>query len=71
MQTIAKYLLVVDILNFYCATLCYRAVYAVVVCPSLRPSVLPSHADIVSKRLDESSWFSAPEVSFHLSHTVL
>ena len=36
----------------------------------VRPSVRPSYAGIVSKRLDESSCFFAMEASFHLSHTV-
>ena len=39
------------------------AMYAVVmcpsVCPSVRPSVRPSQAGILSKRLDESSWYFA------------
>jgi len=41
---------------FYRATLCY-AVYAVVVCPSVRPSVSHKPALYVSKRLDKSSRF--------------
>ena len=33
------------------------AVYAVVMCPSVCLSVSPSQAGVVSKRMDESSWF--------------
>ena len=44
-----------------------RAVYAVVVCPSVRLSVCLSvclsQAGIVPKRLDESSWFLARRLS--------
>jgi len=47
------------------------AVFAVVICPSVRLSVRPTQAGIVSKRLDESSCFFGLETSFHLSHTVL
>jgi len=42
---------------FYRATLYASAVFAVVVCPPVLPSVRPSQAGIVSKRLDKSSWF--------------
>jgi len=35
------------------------SLYLVAVCPSVRLSVRPSQADIVSKRLEESSWFLA------------
>ena len=35
------------------------AVYAVVVCPSVCPSVRLSQTSIVSKQMDESSWFLA------------
>ena len=35
------------------------AVFAVIVCLSVRPSVSPSQAGIVSKRLDESNWVLA------------
>ena len=35
------------------------AVFAVIVCPSVRPSVRPSQAGIASKRLHKSSWYSA------------
>ena len=52
--------------SIFTARRCASAVYAVVVCPSVRPS----YAGIVSKRLDESSCFFAMEASFHLSHTV-
>ena len=43
--------------SFYCATLCYSAVFAIAMCLSVRPSVCLSQAGIVSKRLDESSCF--------------
>ena len=33
-----------------------RAISAVVACPSVCPSVRPSQAGVLSKRLDESSW---------------
>jgi len=46
----------------------YASAVLAVSCVRLYPSVRPSQAGIVSKRLDESSWFSAP---VHLSHTVL
>jgi len=46
---------------------CYFRFYRVmlyVVCPSLCPSVCSSQAGIVSKPLDESSWFLAWRLSF-------
>ena len=43
------------------------AVYAVVVCPS----VCPSQAGVVSKRLDELSWLLACKAFYHISHTLL
>ena len=41
---------------FFTAPRHASAVYAVVACPSVRPSIRPSQAGIVSKRLDESSY---------------
>ena len=43
--------------SFYCATLLHSADYAVARCPSVRPSVCLSHADILSTRLYISSNF--------------
>jgi len=46
------------------------AVYADVMCPSVRPSVCClSQADIVSKQLERSSWFLARMLPYF--HTVL
>jgi len=45
--------------TFYRSTLYTSAVFAVIVCLSVRPSVSPSQAGIVSKRLDESNWVLA------------
>jgi len=47
-----------------------RAVYVVVVCPSVCLSVRPPQAGIISKRLDESSWFLARMLFFHLYPTL-
>ena len=43
--------------SFYCATRLHSADYAVARCPSVRPSVCLSHADILSTRLYISSNF--------------
>ena len=45
--------------NIFTARRHPSAVYSVVVCPSVCPFVCPPQAGIVSKRLDESSWFLA------------
>ena len=43
--------------HFYRAMLCVSAVYAVVLCPSVRPSVCPSRWCIISTQLKISSNF--------------
>ena len=49
------------LLGFYRATLCQCGICSrrVSICSSVRPSVCLSQAGILSKRLDESSWFLA------------
>ena len=46
------------------------AVHAVVMCSSVCLSVCLTQAGIVSKRLEESSWFFGADASFLLSYTV-
>jgi len=43
--------------DFYCATLCVSAVFAVARCPSVRPSVCRTRSCILSRRLRISSKF--------------
>jgi len=45
----------------------HSADYAVARCPSIRPSVRPSHADILSKRLNISSNFLQSRFSTYIS----
>ena len=40
-------------------------------CPSVRLYVCLSQVGVLSKRLNESSWFFDKRASFHLSYTVL
>jgi len=52
-KTMGHYL----VLKIFAARRYVSAVFAVVKCPSVRPSFSLSQADTVSKRLDVSSWF--------------
>ena len=60
---------VADIVNFYRATLCVSAVFAVAQCPSVRPFVRQSvclsvrHSCILSRRLKISSNFFIGQVA--------
>jgi len=47
------------------------AVLAMALCLSVRPSVCPSQVGVLSKRLNESSWFLACELPSARSYTVL
>jgi len=50
---------ILSYVRFFTAPRNASAVYFVVVCPSVRPSVRPSQSGFVSKPLDESSWVLA------------
>jgi len=57
--------------QIFTALRCVSAVYAVVVCLSVRPSVHPSQADIVSKRLERSSCFGRGVFRPPIPHCVI